>query len=1249
MSKKFELKNIKNEFSLMKTLRFELKPQGDTLKNFIESIYEEDKDLYDSSFEAKEVMNKYYLKVLDEILSEINVDWKDLYSAILNKEKNEIEEKIKLLQKEIEEVFLKHTEIKDKDKDKKVKIFSGKCIEKIKESPDFNEDVKRKVEKFGEKTTYFTTYFKNRENIFTVKGESASAIYRIIDNFKKYSKNVELYEKLKKDEKIIKYLNENKFDEKTMDNLFDVSKYNSYLKQVDIEKYNTLLSGYSKENGEKVKGLNELINEINQKYKYKLNVFSSLYKQILTEEDTKSFVDEILSTPESVIKTIDNFIYSINMDNIEELKEEFLKISLENFEGIYISNNKLNEISNRKFGNYNSINMMIKQSMIEKGILSRKEINKLISNLENINETKVKSFNLSFIFENLTKEHKELIIDYIRENICSVIENVKITIEKYRNIDNKIEFKNNEEKVLKIKGMLESINDLCRLIKDFNTNEIEINNEFYNILNKNFEIFEYSYKVLNKVRNFVTKKEVIENKMKLNFSNYQLGKGWHKNKEKDCSIILFRKRNGDRWIYYLGILKHGSKIEENDYLSSVDTGFYKMDYYAQNSLSKMIPKCSITVKNVKNAPEDESVILNDSKKFNEPLEITPEIRKLYGNNEHIKGDKFKKESLVKWIDFCKEFLLKYKSFEKAKKEILKLKESNLYENLEEFYSDAEEKAYFLEFVNIDEDKIKKLVKEKNLYLFQIYNKDFSAYSTGNKNLHTMYFEELFTDENLKKPVFKLNGNTEVFYRIASSKPKIVHNKGEKLVNKTYLDNGIRKTIPDSVYSEICEKVKNNEDYSKLLEENNIKNLEIKVATHEIVKDKRYFENKFLFYLPITLNKKTQNKNVNKNIINEIKDCNEYNVIGIDRGERNLISLCIINQNGEIIFQKEMNVIQSSDKYNVDYNEKLEIKSKERDNAKKNWSEIGKIKDLKSGYLSAVVHEIVKLAIEYNAVIILEDLNNGFKNSRKKVDKQIYQKFERALIEKLQFLIFKNYDKNEKGGLRNAFQLTPELKNITKVASQQGIIIYTNPAYTSKIDPTTGYANIIKKSNNNEESIVKAIDKISYDKEKDMFYFDINLSKSSFNLTVKNVSKKEWRIYTNGERIIYKDKKYITLDITQEMKDILSKSGIDYLNIDNLKQDILENKIYKKVYYIFELANKMRNENKDVDYIISPVLNKDGKFFMTQESNELTPKDADLNGAYNIALKGKLMIDNLNKNGKFKFLSNEDWLKFIQGR
>ncbi|MDK9582551.1 hypothetical protein QQA44_06985 [Sneathia vaginalis] len=80
--------------------------------------------------------------------------------------------------------------------------------------------------------------------------------------------------------------------------------------------------------------------------------------------------------------------------------------------------------------------------MTEKGILSKKEIKKLIPNLENKEKEKgIKSFNLSFIFENLTKEHKELIIDYIRENICSVVENVKITIEKYRNIDNKIEFK----------------------------------------------------------------------------------------------------------------------------------------------------------------------------------------------------------------------------------------------------------------------------------------------------------------------------------------------------------------------------------------------------------------------------------------------------------------------------------------------------------------------------------------------------------------------------------------------------------------------------------------------------------------------------------------------------------------------------------------------------------------------------------------------------------------------------------------
>ena len=70
-----------------------------------------------------------------------------------------------------------------------------------------------------------------------------------------------------------------------------------------------------------------------------------------------------------------------------------------------------------------------------------------------------------------------------------------------------------------------------------------------------------------------------------------------------------------------------------------------------------------------------------------------------------------------------------------------------------------------------------------LYLFQIYNKDFSDKSTGTKNLHTMYFENLFSEENLKNIVLKLDGNAEVFFRKSSIKQPIIHKKGSIFVKK----------------------------------------------------------------------------------------------------------------------------------------------------------------------------------------------------------------------------------------------------------------------------------------------------------------------------------------------------------------------------------------------------------------------------------------------------------------------------------
>ena len=58
-----------------------------------------------------------------------------------------------------------------------------------------------------------------------------------------------------------------------------------------------------------------------------------------------------------------------------------------------------------------------------------------------------------------------------------------------------------------------------------------------------------------------------------------------------------------------------------------------------------------------------------------------------------------------------------------------------------------------------------------------------------------------------------------------------------------------------------------------------------------------------------------------------------------------------------------------------------------------------------------------MVIKYNAIIAMEDLGYGFKKGRFKVERQVYQKFETMLINKLNYLVFKDISITENGGLR----------------------------------------------------------------------------------------------------------------------------------------------------------------------------------------------------------------------------------------
>ena len=89
-----------------------------------------------------------------------------------------------------------------------------------------------------------------------------------------------------------------------------------------------------------------------------------------------------------------------------------------------------------------------------------------------------------------------------------------------------------------------------------------------------------------------------------------------------------------------------------------------------------------------------------------------------------------------------------------------------------------------------------------------------------------------------------------------------------------------------------------------------------------------------------------------------------------------------------------------------------------------------------------------------------------------------------------------------------------------------------------------------------------------------------------------------------------------------------------------------------------LVLQIRNSipNTDIDYMLSPVKNRAGKFFDTREyvegdkNKNCIPKNADANGAYNIARKGLWVMKQIRESQDDKVrlaMTNKEWLSYAQ--
>lgn len=1071
-------------------------------------------------------------------------------------------------------------------------------------------------------TTYFSGFNKNRENMYSDEEKNTSIAYRVINqNMLRYFDNIRALKKfmqLNTDDAIdeIETIYADELNDKSINDFFSVENYSLFLSQSGIDSYNRIIGGYATDDRTKVKGINEYINLYNQKENEKIAILKPLYKQILAEATTKSFLPEEFECDSALIESIAIFKEKIS-STLVEIRKIFDNIEKYDAKGIYLKTESLNNISNKVFSNFYSIkDALIEQYDLNYNGKSNKETkkyaedrSKYFKNLKSISADKVSTatgVNLLKLYRNNIMEIFEE-IEYAENNMQELL-NISYPEDRKLAKDKK--------NVRVIKAYLDSIKTLQELMKPLlgSQEESEKDVVFYGEYSKCWDEIDAVTPLYNKVRNYLTKKPYSIEKIKLNFDNSTLLAGWDLNKEEDNTAILLKKDD----IFYLGIMdKKHNKIFRNIEVTDDEKCYQKMEYRQIPGANKMLPKAFFSQSGIKT--------------FDPPQEIID----IHKNGTFKKGDSFKLCDCHKIIDFYKGVINEYRDWSTFNFNFLA---TNEYKDISQFYHEIDNQGYRISFKPISEEKINEYVEKGWLYLFKIWNKDFSKNSTGTPNLHTLYWKMLFDPRNLADVVYKLDGGAELFYRKASIQPKdiVSHPANTAIENKNPLNNK-----RESIFS------------------------------YDIIKDRRFTVDKFQFHVPMTLNFKASGEgNIKLQAREHIKHSDNMHVIGIDRGERNLLYICVIDGKGNIVEQHSLNEIVNEYKdrqYKTDYHALLDAKEKERDKARKEWEEIKNIKELKEGYISQVIHKVCELMIKYHAIVALEDLNSGFKNSRKKVEKQVYQKFEKNLIEKLNYLVDKHAEVNEPAGLLNALQLTDKFKGFNELYGQSGFLFYVPAWNTSNIDPCTGFTNLFRASDLKYSSIENSIefwkkfDNIAYDTEKDMFTFQFDYN--NFNRRAEG-SQSVWKVYTYGDRIETFRNKEINqqwdsreINLTNSFKKLFIDYNI-YFEDEEIKERIInctEKDFHERLLHLFKLTLQLRNSKTGtmIDYMTSPVMSNDGTFFDSRNGISSLPLDADANGAFNIARKGLWIINKLQNTKdedlqKVKLtLTNKEWLRYAQ--
>ena len=1166
------MEHLTNLFQVHKTVKFELRPIGKTKdiinkKGFLKS---DDKEMAMAYQVVKCLIDDYYQKeVIAPLLEKVkdNNEWSRLLvsygDAIESSTRRTISKNLagiidqakpnkpssKSLYTPLYD-YLQKQEIGDlqrilKDLQYDEISINNKTL-KAAWNTNLKDFVQDAIDKFKNFTLYFDALAVNMKQVFSRKKNGIA--HRIIyQNLYSFIRNKRTLDDLKV--VINEFRNEREIA---------VTDFSNCLLQDGIDKYNKYI-------GQLIQRLKEYEDSHPNSSRWHRR-FKQLNKQILSPRIAPDWLPAAFTNDEMMVVAIGAFMKSVN-PQLSALK--LIIDQIDTYNGhIFIFRKSLRSIAVQMTGDYKGLDDAF---VIPKGY------------------SKSESLSLQWT----TPEVKQEFFGFLKDNLSAKllsIQQASCEADEFFNLKKaeSNDYRRNNKASVSINKLMNAYKQLYNLLRPLTgTGDEEVRDEdFYGSYMPIVDALQPINELFDSVRNWLTKTAYRNDSYPSYLGKATVLKNW-------SNRAVYLKKDG-KYYFCLASTKEEGKRDIHDILKQLwvsnspkDAAIYLTNTQSPEKIKANLPRIFIR-----------------SKKVGEVNSFVEKHSELKTEWEKLKGSAYEslelKNEAINYFQKCLQLHSAYKNY------IYHFLPAAEYDDYDSFVNSLkEETLFYIEEKAICWDELLQLVENGKVYLFQLYNKDYADNRPSNSspNLHTLYWEAVFSQQNRLSYDFKLE------------EPKLYFREKADVVQRT------------------------GDIYSVPL---------------------RFQKPKMHLHIPILMNANApKTGDINQLVLEKIQAGAFSHIIGIDRGERNLLYYSVLDLNGNIEKLGSLNVIND-----VDYHKLLMEKEADLDDEQRKWKARSGIRKLKEGYLSHAIHQLTNLILENNAVLVIEDLDEGFKRGRQKIDMQIYQLFEKMLIEKLSFMVDKNVgDGNKAGSTFHALQLaTPGLKQPETGIKQNGILFFVPPEYTSAIDPVTGFCNLFDREHVKDVRRMFAnFKRISYNTDKDLFEFEWDYQDVLQYTRLKECATPQpWVVCSMGERIEwkgserYRNQKCESVDLTTEFKTLFEKYNIQYVNGEDLKDAIAS--INKKedineLKRLFFLTVSLRNKpNKDTDYILSPVCDANGVFFDSRLVNpEALPKlpvDGDANGAYNIARKGLLSIIKL-MNGINEPLSLEEWVQSVR--